>query len=100
MGLFFALTARQALEWVAPAEHGIAAGVNNALRQVGAVLGVAVLASVFAANGDYTGAVQFVAGLRAALWVGAAVVAVAFVADLLVPRPVRPDPVVGSSMSV
>ncbi|OZM79643.1 MFS transporter [Pseudonocardia sp. MH-G8] len=100
MGLFFALTARQALEWVAPAEHGIASGVNNALRQTGTVLGVAVLASVFAANGGYAGAVQFVAGLRAALWVGALAVAVAFVADLLVPRPVRPDPVVGSSMSV
>ena len=68
------------------------------------MLGVAVLASVFAANGGYSGAAEFVAGLRAALWVGAGAVAVALVADLFVPPPVRPgrraDPVVGSSMSV
>ncbi|GAA1255681.1 MFS transporter [Pseudonocardia aurantiaca] len=104
MGLFFALTARQALDWVAPAEHGIASGINNALRQTGVVLGVAVLASVFAANRGYSGAAEFVAGLWAALWVGAAAVAVALVADLFVPPPVGPGrragPVVGSSMSV
>jgi EmrB/QacA subfamily drug resistance transporter len=104
MGLFFALTARQALDWVTPAEHGIASGINNALRQSGVVLGVAVLSSVFAANGGYTGAAEFVTGLRAALWVGAGAVAVAFVADLLGPAPAAPerraDLVVGSSMPV
>jgi EmrB/QacA subfamily drug resistance transporter len=116
MGLFFALSPRQALDFVTPAQHGIAAGINNALRQVGVVMGIAVLASVFAANGDYGDPAQFVAGLRPALWAGAAVVAVAFVADLFVPGRPRahdagahdagtPDsgrdgPIVGTSMSL
>ncbi|OLT16544.1 hypothetical protein BJF78_14085 [Pseudonocardia sp. CNS-139] len=111
MGLFFALSPRQALDFVTPAQHGIASGVNNALRQVGVVLGIAVLASVFAGTGGYGDPAQFTAGLRVALWAGVVAVAVAFVADLFVPRnpdiqrekgrergPV--DPVVGTSMSL
>ena len=58
MGLFFALSPRQALDFVTPAEHGIASGINNALRQVGVVLGIAVLGSVFAATGGYADAAE------------------------------------------
>ncbi len=103
MGLFFALSPRQALDFVTPAQHGIASGVNNALRQVGVVLGIAVLAAVFAAAGGYGEPARFVAGLRVALWVGVALVSVALVADLFVPvRRRAPDggPAVGASMPV
>lgn len=102
MGLFFALSPRQMLELVHTDEHGITAGINNAVRQVGVVLGIAVLGSVFAAAGGYLDAADFVAGLRVALWTGVAAVGVAFVAVLLAPRRRRVPaaPVVGSSTSV
>lgn len=87
MGLFFALTARQALDFVTVAEQGIGSGINSALRQTGVVLGVAVLAAVFAAAGGYGQATDFVAGLRPALLVGVGAIVVALVADLFVPRP-------------
>jgi hypothetical protein len=57
------------------------------------VLGVAVLAGVFAAGGGYGTPALFVSGLRAALWVGAAILAVAAVAAWLVPAvPARKGP--------
>jgi hypothetical protein len=49
------------------------------------VLGVAVLAAVFSSAGGYESGQAFVDGLRAALWVGAAVLAAGAVAALLVP---------------
>jgi hypothetical protein len=50
------------------------------------VFGIAVLGAVFAARGGYTSGAAFVSGLSAAVWVGAAAVAVAGVAALFVPR--------------
>jgi MFS family permease len=86
MGLFFALSARQTLEFVSTAEEGVASGVNNAMRQVGTVLGIAVLAGVFAGSGgEYHSAEAFVRGLRPALWVGALALVGAAVATLLTP---------------
>jgi EmrB/QacA subfamily drug resistance transporter len=86
MGLFFALSARQTLEFVSTAEEGVASGVNNAMRQVGTVLGIAVLAGVFAGSGgEYHSAEAFVRGLRPALWVGTLALAGAVVATLLTP---------------
>jgi hypothetical protein len=52
---------------------------------VGGVFGVAVLASVFASTGGYASPSAFTDGLGAALWVGAAVVAVGTVAALAIP---------------
>jgi hypothetical protein len=46
---------------------------------------VAVLASVFSANGGYTSPQSFVDGMVPAVWVGAGVLAVAVVAALFVP---------------
>ena len=54
-------------------EEGKASGANNAIREVGGVLGVAVLASIFARYGGYESPQTFVDGLVPALWVGAAV---------------------------
>ena len=47
----------------APEEAGQASGATNAIREVGGTLGVAVLASVFAANGSYASPQAFTDGL-------------------------------------
>ena len=59
--------------------------MNNAVREVGGVFGVAVLASVFAAIGGYASPSTFTDGLNAALWVGAAIVGLGTVAALGIP---------------
>lgn len=86
MGLFFAPVAALVMGSVRPEEQGIASGANNALREVGGALGVAILASVFSAQGGFGTAQSFVDGLEPALWVGAGAVALASVAAFLVPR--------------
>ena len=55
-------------------EEGKASGANNAIREVGGVLGVAVLASIFARYGGYESPETFNDGLVPALWIGAVVV--------------------------
>ena len=56
-------------------EEGQASGANNAVRELGGVFGVAVLASVFCHYGGYTSGTAFVDGMTPAVWVGAVVVA-------------------------
>jgi EmrB/QacA subfamily drug resistance transporter len=86
MALVFAPSANAVLSSVRPIEAGKASGATNAIRELGGVAGVAVLASVFAAAGGYASPQDFVDGVRAALPVGAAVLlAGAFIA-LLIPR--------------
>ncbi|MFI6052624.1 DHA2 family efflux MFS transporter permease subunit [Streptomyces violascens] len=85
MGLYFAPAANLVMSSVRSSEQGIASGANNALREVGGALGIAVLASVFSAQGGYGSARAFVDGLGPALWVGAGVVALAAVSALLLP---------------
>ena len=66
---------------------------TNAIREVGGVLGVAVLATVFAGSGGFVSPEQFVDGLIPAVWVGAAVLAVGALVALLIPgRPTRIRP--------
>ncbi len=64
MALVFAPSANAVLSSVRPAQAGQASGANNAIREVGGVLGVAVLASVFTGSGGYSSPQAFVAGLR------------------------------------
>jgi EmrB/QacA subfamily drug resistance transporter len=71
---------------VRPAEQGQAAGAATAVRELGGVLGVAVLAGVFAAHGGGESPAAFLAGFGAALRVGAVAVAAAAVVALAVPR--------------
>ncbi|MFF8429703.1 DHA2 family efflux MFS transporter permease subunit [Streptomyces sp. NPDC016566] len=85
MALFFAPASNLVMSSVLPAEQGIASGANNALREVGGALGIAVMSSIFSAQGGYESAQAFVDGLRPALVVGAAMVALAGVAALLIP---------------
>lgn len=85
MAMYFAPAANLVMSSVRPSEQGIASGANNALREVGGALGIAILASVFSAQGGYTSAQSFVDGLGPALWAGAAVVGVGAVAAALLP---------------
>src|SRR4051794_14228405 len=85
MALVFAPTANAVLNAVRPEEAGQASGANNAIREIGGTLGVAVLASVFAANGSYASPQAFTDGLTSAAWVGAAVLAAGALIALLVP---------------
>ncbi|MCK1822098.1 DHA2 family efflux MFS transporter permease subunit [Streptomyces sp. XM83C] len=86
MALFFAPASHLVMSSVRPAEVGIASGANNALREVGGALGIAIMSSIFAAQGGYESGQAFVDGLRPALVTGAGVVAVAGGAALLIPR--------------
>src|SRR3954471_23702566 len=86
MALFFAPVANVVLSAVRPEEEGKASGANNAIRELGGVFGVAVLASVFSQYGGYGTGTAFVDGLTPAVWIGAIVVAVGALAALLIPR--------------
>jgi EmrB/QacA subfamily drug resistance transporter len=86
MALVFAPVANVLLASVRPEEQGKASGANNAIREVGGALGVAVLASVFAGTGSYHSGQTFVAGLVPAVWTGAGVLAVGAALALFVPR--------------
>jgi EmrB/QacA subfamily drug resistance transporter len=85
MGMFFAPVANVVLSSVSAREEGKASGANNAIRELGGVLGVTVLASIFAHWGGYTSGASFVAGLTPAITVGGAVVIVGAVVAALIP---------------
>ncbi|HEX4760165.1 MAG TPA: DHA2 family efflux MFS transporter permease subunit [Thermoleophilaceae bacterium] len=86
MALVFAPAANTVLGAVRPKQAGQASGATNAIRELGGVLGVSVLATVFSAHGGFSSPQAYVDGLIPAVWVGAAVLfAGAFVA-LLVPK--------------
>ncbi len=84
MALVFAPAANAVLSAVAPGDAGPASGATNAIREVGGVLGVSVLATVFSGAGGYSTPATFVSGLLPAVVVGAAVLAAGAVAALLV----------------
>jgi EmrB/QacA subfamily drug resistance transporter len=86
MGLFFAPVANVVLSAVGWQEQGQASGANNAMREIGGVFGIAVLAAIFANQGGYFTADTFMDGLTPAVWVGAVVVGIGAVVCLLIPR--------------
>jgi EmrB/QacA subfamily drug resistance transporter len=84
MALVFAPSANAILSAVSSQQAGQASGANNAIRELGGVLGVAVLASVFTGSGGYASPQAFISGLRPAMWVAVAVLAAgAFVVAVL-----------------
>jgi EmrB/QacA subfamily drug resistance transporter len=85
MGLFFAPVANVILGAVRRDEEGQASGANNAIRELGGVFGVAVLASIFAHRGGYDSSQAFNDGLVPAVWVGAALVGLGAIAALTIP---------------
>jgi EmrB/QacA subfamily drug resistance transporter len=89
MGLFFAPIANVVLSAVRPEEEGKASGANNAIRELGGVFGVAVLAAVFTTNGSYATPDSYVAGLIPAMQLGAVVVGLGALAALALPGRAR-----------
>ncbi|AWL40055.1 MULTISPECIES: DHA2 family efflux MFS transporter permease subunit [Streptomyces] len=85
MALYFAPASSLVMSSVRPGEQGMASGANNALREVGGALGVAVLASVFSAHGGYGSPQAFADGTVPAVWIGAGVVALAALVALFIP---------------
>jgi EmrB/QacA subfamily drug resistance transporter len=85
MALVFAPSANAVLSAVRPQEAGQASGATNAIRELGGVMGVAVMASVFSANGSYASPEAFSDGVVAALPIGAAVLAVGAAVACLIP---------------
>jgi EmrB/QacA subfamily drug resistance transporter len=89
MALFFAPVANVVLSSVKPNEEGQASGAQNAIRELGGVFGVAVLASIFAHYGGYGLPQHFVDGMQPAVWVGAVIVALGAIAAIAIPSPAR-----------
>src|SRR5215218_2954604 len=96
MGLFFAPVANIVLSSVRPEEEGQASGANNAIRELGGVFGVAVLASVFAHYGGYASGATFVDGMTPAVYIGAFVVGLGAVASFAAGGRRRPQEAVGA----
>ena len=85
MSLYFAPTANLVLSAVRRDEEGKASGVNNTVREVGGVFGVAVLATIFSAVGSYASPQAFVNGLIPAVWAGAGAVGLGVLSAMRIP---------------
>jgi len=86
----FPTVANAVLSAVPAAEAGVASGTNSALRELGGVFGVAVLASSLSATGAYHSPQVFTDGFTGALWIAAGFSAIGIVAALLAtPRQAR-----------
>jgi EmrB/QacA subfamily drug resistance transporter len=86
MALFFAPVANVVLSSVRPDQEGKASGANNAIRELGGVFGVAVLAAVFAHVGGYESAQAFTHGTQVAVTIGGSIVALGAVAAAFAKR--------------
>jgi len=86
MALFFAPVANVVLSSVRPEEEGQASGANNAIRELGGVFGVAVLASVFSHYGGYRSGQSFTDGMVPSVYIGAVVVALGSLAAFSIRR--------------
>lgn len=73
MALVFAPSATAVLASVRSDQAGQASGATNAIRELGGVLGVSVLATVFTAHGSYSSPQAFIDGLIPAMWIGVGV---------------------------
>jgi EmrB/QacA subfamily drug resistance transporter len=85
MALVFAPAANAVLAAVRPDQAGQASGASNAIRELGGVLGIAVLSTIFSSHGSYASGQSYVNGLTPAMWVGAAVLVAGAVLALALP---------------
>lgn len=85
MALVFSPSASMILDAVRPSEAGQASGAASTLREVGGVLGVAVLATVFQSHGSYATPQAYTDGVSAALPVAVGVLLVGALAAALLP---------------
>jgi EmrB/QacA subfamily drug resistance transporter len=89
MALVFAPSANAVLSSVRTDQAGQASGATNAIRELGGVLGISVLATVFTSNGSYSSGTAFIHGLTPAVWVGAAVLFAGALVALVFPFDTR-----------
>ena len=99
MALVFAPVSNMILSSVTRSDEGKASGANNAIREIGGTLGVAVLASVFSRQGSTLTGQGFVDGLVPAVWIGAVVLAGGALLALAVPGRRAARPVVAEAAS-
>jgi MFS family permease len=85
ISLCFPTVANAVVGSVPPTEMGIASGTNSALREIGGVFVIAILASVFVHSGVYTSPSIFVDHFTDAVWVGSAFSAVGLLAAAALP---------------
>jgi MFS family permease len=85
IGMVFPTVANGVLGSVPLAEAGVASGANSTVRELGGVLGVAVLAAVLARHGIYSSPRVFVHGFSPALWVGVGLSAAGMLAATFFP---------------
>lgn len=94
MGLVFTPMTAAVLASVRPAERGKASGANTTVRELGFALGVAVMTTVVLRVADGRSGLAdpgtFVAAVRPAIWVGAAVVALGAVFAVFLRVPSAP----------
>lgn len=92
ISLCFPTVANAVVGSVPPSQMGIASGTNSALREIGGVFGIAILASVFAHTGVYTSPSIFIDHFKNAVWLGAGFSAIGILAAAALParRPVEP----------
>lgn len=86
ISLCFPTVANAVVGSVPPSDIGIASGTNSAMREIGGVFGIAILASVFSHSGVYSSPSEFIDHFKTALYVGAAFSAVGVVAAVAMPR--------------
>jgi EmrB/QacA subfamily drug resistance transporter len=85
ISMVFPTVANQVTTSVPLEDAGMAAGVNSAMRELGAVFGVAIIALVFANNGSYSSPERFLDGFTAAMWAAAGIAAIALIPAWLSP---------------
>ncbi len=85
IGLVFPTVANAVLASVPLSEAGVASGTNSTMRELGGVLGVAILAAVFDRSGIYSTPRLFINGFTAALWVAVGLSALGMIAAALSP---------------
>jgi EmrB/QacA subfamily drug resistance transporter len=92
ISLCFPTVANAVVGSVPSSEMGIASGTNSAVREIGGVFGIAILATVFAHPGVYTSPSTFIDHFKNAVWLGAAFSAVGIVAAAVLPGRTHAEP--------
>ncbi|MCX4804468.1 MFS transporter [Streptomyces sp. NBC_01214] len=90
-GLFSPAFFSISLHPLKPQEIGTAAGLLNAVQQLGATLGVAVLGSIYLNHAASGGASASLHAIEVAFWVAVALVVVSFVSSRLMVEKEAPD---------
>ncbi|MFJ3229087.1 MFS transporter [Streptomyces sp. NPDC086783] len=85
VSMVFPTVANAVTSSVPPGDAGVAAGVSDALRELGALFGVAVAAAVFTRFGGYGSLETFVDGCGPAPWVSAGAAAAGAVVAAFAP---------------